>query len=125
MGDYFTIGGFAKSVPEDQSKYVTRMSYQGREVQQALADLRFYMQTGAFEKAREFQAEHRSDVQLGLLYQNAERVMGMLSRHIKQVQARDIEGDEKRARLDELYAMRNRMAKLIETQSKAIQESNQ
>jgi len=43
----------------------------------------------------------------------------------KQVQARDIEGDEKPSRLDELYAMRKRMAKLIETQSRAIQESKQ
>jgi|tagenome__1003787_1003787.scaffolds.fasta_scaffold20411840_1 hypothetical protein len=98
---------------------------QGEKFQHALADMRFYMQTGAFEKARELQAENRSEIQLGLLYQNAERVMGMLSSHIKQVQARDIEGDEKRKRLDELYAMRNRMAKLIETQSRAIQGSKQ
>ena len=83
------------------------------------------MQTGAFEKTREFQIEHRSDVQLGLLYHNAERVMGMLNSHIKQVQASDIEGDEKPARLDELCALRNHMAKLIETQSRSIQESKQ
>ncbi len=50
--------------------------------------------------------------------------MDMLNNH-KQVQARDIESDEKRSRLDELYAMRNCMAKLIETQSRAIQESKQ
>ena len=35
------------------------------------------------------------------------------------VQARDIDGDDKRARLTELYDMRNRMAKMVETAARS------
>ena len=70
----FVIGDFVKEVPEYQSKYVTRLYDQGKQFHEALADLRMYQQTGQIEKAIEYQQEHPTEIRLGKLYQNAERL---------------------------------------------------
>jgi hypothetical protein len=46
------------SLPEYQSKYVTRLYDQGKQFHESLADLRMYQQTGQIEKAIEYQQEH-------------------------------------------------------------------
>jgi len=43
INELFTIGDFAKTLPDYQSKYVTRLYDQGQKFQQALNDMRFYM----------------------------------------------------------------------------------
>jgi hypothetical protein len=121
----FVIGDFVKEVPEYQSKYVTRLYDQGKQFHEALADLRMYQQTGQIEKAIEYQQEHPTEIRLGKLYQNAERLLGKVNSQIRNVQARDIEGEEKRQRLDQLYEVRNRIAKTIEERSREIQEQAQ
>jgi hypothetical protein len=84
-----------------------------------------YQQTGQIEKALEYQQAHPTEIRLGKLYQNAERLLGKVNAQIRNVQARDLEGEEKRQRLDQLYEVHNRIAKFIEERGREIQEQAQ
>jgi hypothetical protein len=52
-------------------------------------------------------------------------LLGKVNGQIHNVQVRDIEGEEKRQRLDQLYEVRNRIAKAIEECGREIQEQAQ
>lgn len=115
------LGDFAKELPAPQSRYVTEFYQQGRKFEQALADLHHLRQIGAVEQANELMREHGPDIRLGAVYAQAQRQMGKLNALARRTQFADMDPDEKRARLDQLNAMRNRLAKTLANHARAMQ----
>jgi hypothetical protein len=118
IDDVLVAGDFVKDLPAHQSKYVTRLYDQMKEVQQAMADLRHLQQIGATEKAREHLEANRDKIQLYRLYTHAEKQLSDVNRQIKLTQSRDGDAEMKRERLDALYETRNRIARLTEERTR-------
>lgn len=121
IDDVFTIGDFARSMPAYQSKYVTHLYEQGKEVQEAMADLRAAQKIGATEKAAEILQDRGDKIRLYRLYTHAEKQLSQINSQIKMVQRREGDADMKRARLDQLYVQRNRIAKITGERAQATQ----
>jgi hypothetical protein len=121
IDDVFVLGDFVKSLPAYQSKYVNRLYEQGKEVQEAMADMRQAMKVGAFEQAREIYAEKGDKIKLYTLFTHVERQLTEINSRIKMIQSRDsIDPDMKRALLDNLYMQRNRLAKITSERAQAL-----
>lgn len=114
VDDLFVVGDFVKDLPAYQSKYLTRLYDQGKEVQELMADLRLMQKMGATEEAREFLEEHRDKLKLAGLFTSAESQLSKVNQRIKMVQSKTLDPTVKREQLDQLYKMRNRLAELTE-----------
>jgi hypothetical protein len=112
-----------KELPEYQSKYVHAPVRPGQAIPRIARRSAHVPADRADRKALEYQQEHPTEIRLGKLYQNAERLLGKINAQIRNVS--DIEGEEKRQRLDHLYEVRNRIAKAIEERGRKIQEQAQ
>ena len=122
VDDVLVLGDFVRDMPAYQSKYVTRLYEQSREVQQVMADMRAYQKIGAIEKAAEILKEQGDKIRLYRLYTHAEKQLTQINQQIKMAQRRPGDADAKRARLDQLYAQKNRVAKLTEQRAHSTQQ---
>jgi hypothetical protein len=120
VDDLFVVGDFVKDLPAYQSKYLTRLYDQGKEVQQLMADMRAMQKVGALEQAAEFMADNRDKLKLSGIYTHAERQLTAINQRIKMVQLKDGDPKAKREQLDQLYSMRNRLAQLTEERVQAL-----
>lgn len=126
LGDYFVVGDFARSMPEQQSKYVTRFYEQSKKVQEVMADIRHYREIGEMEKARELAEENREKVALYRTYTRVQRGLAEINKRIRLTQQSDaLTSAEKRERLDMLHDQRNRLAELTERNARERRESMQ
>lgn len=120
--EVLVIGDFVKELPAYQSKYVTRMYDQMKDVQQAMGDLRELQKIGATEEAKKLMEAKADKLKLYRLYTHAEKQMESVTRQIKLAQIRTGDADLKRERLDGLYATRNRIAKFTEERATALRQ---
>lgn len=123
--DYFVIGDFAKNLPADQSKYVTKFYEQSKEVQQKMADIRFYQNIGNLEKARELMSENKDSAQLSRMYEYGSKQLSEINKRIKITQASNLSSEEKRENIDRLTQARVRITKSIEERRADLQKQNQ
>lgn len=121
VDDVLVAGDFAKNLPSYQSKYVTRLYDQMKEVQQAMADLRELQKVGAIEEAKELIEDKGDKIRLYWLYTNAQKQMTNVNRQIKMVPYRAGTAAEKRERLDALYKIKNRIAETTERSARSLQ----
>ena len=112
VDDVLVVGDFVKDLPAYQSKYVTQVYDQMKEVQEAMADLRQLQKIGATEEAAELLEEKGDKIRLYKLFTSTENQLSKISQQIKMVQNRAGDSEEKRARLNQLYDLRNRLAKI-------------
>lgn len=119
VDEVLVLGDFAREMPAYQSKYVTKLYDQISEVQEAMADLRHLQKIGALEEAKaHFEKEH-DKIRLYKLYSHAQRQLQNVNSQIRLVQQRAGDAAEKRERLNALYEIRNRIAKLTEERARA------
>lgn len=110
-------------LPPSTTRRLPRASryQQGHEFEQTLADLHHLREIGAVEQAADLMREHGADVRLGAVYEQAQRQLGKLNALERRAQFSDMGRDKKRARLDLLNAMRNRLAKTLADHARAMQ----
>lgn len=123
--DYFVIGRFARSLPEDQSKYVTQFYAHAKEVQEAMADIRHYQAIGIKDKVSELRAKHKDTLMFEDAYTQGQKDLAALNREIKLTQYRNMDADAKREKIDKLTQRRNALAKRIEESRKSRQARSQ
>ena len=121
IDDVLVAGDFVKDLPAYQSKYVTRVYDQMKEVQQAMADLKELQKIGATEEAQKLMVDKADKLRLYRLYTHAEKQLTKINTQIKLTQAKAGDADEKRERLGSLYAIRNRIAQLTEERARSSQ----
>jgi hypothetical protein len=119
--DVFVLGSFAKDLPQNQSRYVTKFYEQAEVVRQTMGDIRHLMQLGETAKAAEMMSEKKELVQLAKLYSGMEQRIGDINKRIRYVQMRSMDPEAKRAEIDKLYQIRNEMAKQVELSRTRLQ----
>ena len=123
--DYLVIGDFAKDLPARQSKYITKFYEQSKEVQQAMADIRYYQGLGNTVKARELMDENKDKVRMYQMYSHAGKQLADINKRIKIVQARKMDADAKRDEIDRLTQNKIRLTKIIEERRLQRQRQSQ
>lgn len=117
--NWFVVGDFLKKADARSSKYIERYYDQQREVNQLYAAFNQARALGDLERARDLAGDDR--LRLRGLFLAADRQMQQIGREIKRLENSDLPMDEKRARLDQLYQTRNRLAALADGRVRAAQ----
>lgn len=118
---YFVVGDFAKDLPANQSRYLTQFYEQSKEVQEAMADIRYYQSLGMTEKAMKLSQENKDEIQMYQAYSTAQRQIGEINKRIRMIQMSGKDAAVKRDEIDRLTQTRNNIAELTETRRAALQ----
>jgi hypothetical protein len=115
---------FATELPEAQSRYVTNFYNSAKEAQGILADLRAAREERDMERIAELMADPK--MATAKMFQTQQRRFTELSKRIRVVRAdREMDGDTKRDRLDELTQQRNMLAKVVMERAERAQAQAQ
>lgn len=109
------IGTFIRTESGPQSKYVTRF-YDGlNQVSEVYASINYYKQIGDIEKATEIATDNQDLLATRKLYTRAQQMAAKMTKDIHVIeQSRDIDADEKRARIDAITTRRNDMMERVD-----------
>lgn len=121
VDDYPLVGDFVKDLPSDQSRYVTRFYEQSKTAQQAMADMRNAYSLGQTEKGAQLLKENRVKIEASAVYAKTQQGMSAINKQIQVVQASKATPAEKRAKLDELYQQRNKLAESADVTRKGLE----
>jgi hypothetical protein len=117
LRDVFLVGNFVESLPSNSSRYVQQMYDQAREIEQAYASYRSRLKLGDIEGAREILADERETILRRPAATNLVRAESLINVQIRRTEANaELNGAEKRERLDALYARRNQLAENFRAQ---------
>lgn len=114
LRDAFLAGNFVESLPSGSSRYVTAMYEQARDVEQAWASYQAAIKSGDIEKAREIQQEEAPKLRSRMAVENAKSQIADLNARAKRIESDKLmSAQAKRAKLDEIEALRNRVAERV------------
>jgi hypothetical protein len=115
VDDMFVVGNFVKSMPQDQSRYVTSFYENSKEIAMATADFQSFLQAGNLDKATEVLDEKRDKIALHKLYANISDRMSTIQKQIVRVKDDPtMSGEEKRIEMSRLSQLRIELAKAVE-----------
>lgn len=114
LEDIFVLGDFVKGLPNNRSRYVEDFYKQAKVVHEVMGDLKRAREVGDIEKVRSIMEERRDDIALSRLYIGIGNKIGEVNKRIRIVQGGNLPAEIKRQRLDELEALRARMAEQAE-----------
>ncbi len=111
LKDVFFAGNFVESLPSNQSRYLTQMYDQAREIEQAYASYRHMLKIGDVEGAKAAREEDGTLIRRYASTEQLKRAESMLNQQLQRINASTtLSGEEKRVRLDQVYARRNTLA---------------
>lgn len=114
LRDAFLAGNFVESLPSGSSRYVTAMYEQARDVEQAWASYQAAIKSGDIEKAREIQQEEAPKLRSRMAVENAKSQIADLNARAKRIESDKLmSAQAKRAKLDEIETLRNRVAERV------------
>ena len=115
VDDIFIVGNYVKSMPQDQSRYVTSFYENSKEIAMATADFQSFLQAGNLEKATEILDEKGDKIAMHKLYNNISDRMSTIQKQIVRIKADEtMSGDEKRVEMSRLAQLRIELAKSVE-----------
>lgn len=115
VDDWFVVGDFVKSLPQQQSRYVTALYENLKETQEAMNDMRFYQATQQVEKMREIAEDKRDKIMLAKTYERASSQLSKINVEVRRIErSTTMDSKLKRERLDALNQMKNDLAESIE-----------
>lgn len=115
VDDFLVVGNFVKSMPQNQSRYVSSFYENSKAIATATADYRSFIAAGDAEKAAEVLESKRDLIALNKLYSKVQDNMSTLNKRIKIVEAdKEMPGAEKRIEMDRLSQLRIEWAKRAE-----------
>jgi hypothetical protein len=120
LDEIFVVGDFAKSLPAQQSRFLTEFYNQAEKTGQRYADLKHYQGLGRIDKVAELREEYGADIAAHQLFATAQKRMEAISHQIKRVQASNDTAESKREQITRLTEMRNNIARqAVETRQAA------
>ena len=115
--------GFIKTLPANQSKYVTSFYDWNKKISQAYADMRHYAEIGQAEKVQEVLEEKGDLVGMAKFYDKTSKNMANIRNQIRVVTAdTDLSGEEKRQEIDRLKQLISELAKQAEEARKSLKQ---
>jgi hypothetical protein len=120
MIDKFSAG-LIKSLPSNQSKYVTAFYESNKEISQAYADMRHYAEIGESDKVLKILEEKGDKISLAKFYDKTAKNMANIRKQIRLVtNDPTMDGATKREEIDRLKELISMLAEQAEDTRKAM-----
>jgi hypothetical protein len=115
--------GFIKSLPANQSKYVTAFYENNKQISQAYADMRHYAEIGDSEKVREIMEEKGDLIGLQKFYDQGAKDMAKMRQVITAIQHDEtMSGRQKKEEIDRIKVLIGMRAEQIESIRKSLKK---
>jgi hypothetical protein len=115
--------GFLKSLPTDQSRYVTAFYENNKEISQAYADMRHYAELGDSEKVQKILEKNGDKIALNKLYDKNAKEMAKIRAHMRSItNDPNMDGTTKREMLDRMKLIISDLAQQAESARKFLKQ---
>lgn len=113
--DYWKMatGGIVADLDGAQSRYVTQMYEQAKELEQAYGTYRNLLKTGKPQEAAEYRAEHAEELQKYKNVENVKKAIAKLNERIKLIERSAKDPDEKRTMINQLRGQQDKIARVL------------
>ena len=113
--------GFVKSLPANQSRYVTAFYENNQQINQAFADMRHYAELGDSEKVQEILEKKGDMIALQKMYDKTAKNMANVRKQIRMItDDKEMSGADKREEIDRLKQLISMMAEQAESARKSM-----
>lgn len=113
--------GLARDLPSNQARYVTAFYENGKEINQAYADMRHYAEVGDAEKVEKILEEKGDKIALAKFYDKTAKNMSEIRKQIRVVMAdTTMDGAAKREEIDRMKMIIAELAKQAEEARKSF-----
>ena len=113
--------GFIKSLPSDQSRYVTTFYENNKEINQAYADMRHYAELGDTEKVQKILEEKGDKIALNKMYDKTAKEMANVRAQIRVItNDKTLDGTTKREMIDNMKQILSILAEQAESVRKSL-----
>jgi hypothetical protein len=113
--------GFVKSLPSNMSQYTTAFYENNKQIQQAFADMRNYVEIGEMDKVQEIMEEKGNKIALQQMYTQTSKQMANIRNQISVVtNDTSLDGATKREQIDQMKELISMLAKQAEDTRKAL-----
>lgn len=113
--------GFIKSLPSDQSRYVTSFYENNKEINQAYADMRHYAELGETDKVQKILEEKGDKIALNKMYDKTAKEMANVRAQIRVItNDKTMDGTTKREMIDNMKQILSMLAEQAETTRKYL-----
>jgi hypothetical protein len=115
--------GFLKSLPTDQSRYVTAFYENNKQISQAYADMRHYAELGDSEKVQKILEKNGDKIALTKLYDKNSKEMAKVRAHIRSISSDpNMDGTTKREMIDRMKLIISDLAQQAESARKVLKQ---
>ena len=115
--------GFVRTLPANQSGYVTSFYENMKTIEQAYADMRHYAELGQAEKVQQILEEKGDKIQLAKFYDKTSKDMAKVRQAIQVIQRDEtMDGAQKREEIDRLKQLIGDLAKQAEDVRKSLRQ---
>ena len=115
--------GFVRTLPANQSGYVTSFYENMKIIEQSYADMRHYAELGQSEKVKEILEEKGDKIQLAKFYDKTSKDMSKVRQAIQVIQRDEtMDGAQKREEIDRLKQLIGELAKQAEDVRKSLRQ---
>jgi GNAT superfamily N-acetyltransferase len=115
--------GFLKSLPSDQSRYVTAFYENNKQISQAYADMRHYAELGDSAKVQKILEEQGDKIALSKMYDKNAKEMAKVRAHIRIISNDpNMDGTTKREMLDRMRLIISDLAEQSESARKFLKQ---
>lgn len=113
--------GFLKSLPSDQSRYVTTFYENNKEINQAYADMRHYAELGETDKVQKILVEKGDKIALNKMYDKTAKEMANVRAQIRVINNdKTMDGTTKREMIDNMKQILSMLAEQAESTRKYL-----
>ena len=113
--------GLIKSLPSNQSRYVTAFYENNRQISEAFADMRHYAESKQTDKVIEIMEKKGDKIALAKLYDRTSKKMAAVRKQIREVNANEgLSGSDKREEIDRLKELIGMYAEQAESVRKSM-----
>jgi len=113
--------GFLKSLPSDQSRYVTTFYENNKEINQAYADMRHYAELGDTKKVQKILEDKGDKVLLNKMYDKTAKEMANVRSQIRVISNdKNLDGTTKREMIDNMKQILSMLAEQAENTRKSL-----
>jgi len=115
--------GFVKTLPADQSRFVTSFYENNKEINQAYADMRHYAELGETEKVQKILEEKGNKIALNKMYDKTAKEMANIRAQIRVItNDKTMDGTTKREMIDRMKQILSALAEQAETTRKSLKQ---
>ncbi len=113
--------GFIKSLPTDQSRFVTTFYENNKEINQAYADMRHYAELGETDKVQKILEEKGDKIALNKMYDKTAKEMANIRAQIRVItNDKTLDGTTKREMIDNMKQILSMLAEQAENARKSL-----